>query len=243
MSKYVVVRGDKSLPFESKEALIQYFVAKDIKIRRENVVGKKNGESYIPSVFWDLALNKNDQKAVMPVLLRESGEFYHFMEVPKEPRTTMVFDADGRAVDIRRWLPEFRVAVKEWFAPKKSDPRDNYSTFMGSKPRFRKAYRIGKGTRQRRAMSELIEAEDILRFASAVPVQMTRGLTGCDEDWHPRNCSKSWKDQSKARKSWQKNSARGGQPSARTLNKQFQEEPFQDVEDELAKEEALELVS
>ena len=125
----------------------------------------------------------------------------------------MVYDGDNRVVDIRAWLPEFRAAMKERLN------RTSKTVWIGcggAKPKFRDAYRVGKGQKQRKGLHERIDREELDEVMGSVPANLLRRWKPeNNEDWAPRGNCRSWKEQSKCRKSWQR---RSGQPSARKLH-------------------------
>lgn len=212
----VIINKAKTLVFGTKEALIQHFV------KQESTFGV-DPKTYIPHVFTDIALNENDIRTLNPY-----NEYFHrwFMPEP-EARTTMVYDTDGRIIDIRLWLPEFRAAMEKRINTV-SERSWNKSENMGSRPKFRKCYRRPKGLKQRKSLSEQIDREEILEVMSSVPAGLLREYKD-DEYCGQRRSYTSWKRQSKCRKSWQR---RTDEPSARQLYKQDWLGNIEDIETE-----------
>lgn len=200
---YTVVTNNKREEFKNKEELIGYFVS------RENLFGAVP-ETYVPSVFREVAMNPNDRRTVANF----HGEYLPlYFGAEKVLRTVMVYDGDNRVVDIRAWLPEFRAAMKEKI---NSTSKTVWFGCGDTKPRFRDAYRVGKGQKQRKCLHEQIDREELDEVMSSVPANLLRRWKQeNNEDWAPRGNCRSWKKQSKCRKSWQR---RSGQPSARKLH-------------------------
>lgn len=200
---YTVVTDNKREEFKNKEELIGYFVS------REKLFGVVP-ETYVPSVFREVAMNPNDRRTVANF----HGEYLPlYFGAEKVLRTVMVYDGDNRVVDIRAWLPEFRAAMKEKI---NSTSKTVWFGCGGTKPRFRDAYRVGKGQKQRKCLHEQIDREELDEVMSSVPANLLRRWKPeNNEDWAPRGNCRSWKKQSKCRKSWQR---RSGQPSARKLH-------------------------
>lgn len=200
---YTVVTDNKREEFKTKEELISYFVS------RENLFGVVP-ETYVPGVFREVAMNPNDRRTVANF----HGKYLPlYFGAEKVLRTVMVYDGDNRVVDIRAWLPEFRAAMKERLN------RTSKTVWIGcggAKPKFRDAYRVGKGQKQRKGLHERIDREELDEVMGSVPANLLRRWKPeNNEDWAPRGNCRSWKKQSKCRKSWQR---RSGQPSARKLH-------------------------
>lgn len=210
----VIINKAKPLVFETKEALIQHFV------KQEATFGV-DPKTYIPDIFMDIALNENDIRTLNPY-----NEYFPRWFMPaSEARTTMVYDADGRIIDIRLWLPEFRAAMEKRI---NTIPVCGKSENMGPRPKFRKCYRRPKGLKQRKSLPEQIDREEILEVMSSVPVGLLRAYKP-GRYCGVRSDSRSWKEQSKCRKSWQ---CRSGESPARQLYKQDWLESIEDIEAE-----------
>lgn len=218
---YTVIINSKSMEFKTKEELIDYFVSK------ESLFGG-DAETYVPSVFREVALNSNDRRTVFDF----HGDYLSYLSEPdKVQRSVMVFDCDHRVIDIRSWLPEFRAAMEERIS--------NSSKYVwfgngGAKPKFRDAYRVGRGQKQRRSLHEQIDREELDEVMSSVPASLLRKWKPeNNEGWTKRNDCRSWKNQSKCRKSWQR---RGGQPSARKLHEADWQSEMDSIEETLIAE-------
>lgn len=224
---YTVMIGQaKALVFETKETLINYYVAQD-------AASYINPETYTPKVFTDVAMNGNDRRSMgCSKILGEEFSPMWFKPV-QQARKTIVRDGDGRIIDIRTWLPEFRTAMKAFLKDTAKSPFVRSKLcFSGSKPTFRKTCQVSKGFKQKQMRPEEVDCDEILQYMSAMPVQMTRREAHKFDDRSFRNRSRSWKDQSKCRKSWQR---RAAQTSARQIHQRDWLDETKEVELEMAK--------
>ena len=129
---YTVVTNNKCEEFKTKEELIGYFVSKE---HLFNI----NPETYVPSVFREVALNSNDRRTVFDF----HGDYLFCLSEPEKVlRTVMVCDGDNRVIDIRAWLSEFRAAMKERI---NRTSKTVWFGCSGAKPKFRKTYRVARG--------------------------------------------------------------------------------------------------
>lgn len=218
---YTVINGQCVLKFETREDLVRYFVNQEPLLSL-----KHNPKGYVPSVFREVAMNPNDCRTVVDW----DGTFSPQLRgLEKAQRAVMVYDGNNRVIDIRSWLPEFRAAVEERVNNANKDVRFGRS---GSKPKFRKGYRVVTGLKQQMSLHEQVDREEIVQAMGAVPVKLLRKHTP-DADIRMRGNCRSWKEQSKCRKSWQR---RSGQPSARKLHEdewaKYLEEQVYPVEEE-----------
>ena len=216
---YTVIIGDKSMEFKTKEELIGYFVSKE---HLFNI----NPETYVPSVFREVALNSNDRRTVFDF----HGDYLFCLSEPdKVQRSVMAFDGDHRVVDIRSWLPEFRAAMKERI---NSTSKTVWFGCSGAKPKFRKTYRVARGIKQRMSLREQIDMEEVDRIVGTLPAKMLRQYRP-EKNFAKRDDCCSWKEQSKCRKSWQR---RSGQPSARKLHEMDWQSEIDSIEETLIAE-------
>lgn len=180
--------------FETKEALIHEFVSRDFRL---SFRWGKEPIDYIPSVFKDVALTRNDCRSEIgghPII----GWFpYMVSSIDRVPRRTMVFE-DRAIIDIRPWLPEFRAEFQQMLQP------DEYHfTRSGSKPKFRKPYRRTRGLKQALSATVDFDRDDILETVGHVPNKM-RPKRDREFGYANRNFEFSWKRNTKARKNWQR---------------------------------------
>ena len=93
-------------------------------------------------------------------------------------------------------------------------------------------YRVVTGCKQQMSLHEQVARAEIVPAMGLVPVKLLRKHTP-DADIGMRCDCRSWKEQSKCRKSWQR---RSGQPSARKLHEdewaKYLEEQAYSVEEE-----------
>lgn len=218
---YTVINGQHVMKFESKEDMIRYFVNQE-----PFFVLKRDLKEYVPSVFREVAMNPHDCRTVVDW----GGTFLPWLRgQEKAQRAVMVYDGNNRVIDIRLWLPEFRAAAEE-----RINNANKYVWFgcSGAKPKFRKGYRVVTGFKQQMSLHEQVDREEIVQAMGLVPVKLLRKHTP-DADIGMRCDCRSWKEQSKCRKSWQR---RSGQPSARKLHEdewaKYLEEQAYSVEEE-----------
>lgn len=216
---YTIRIGNKEMEFKTKEELIRDLVNKE-------QIWRIDPKTYVPSVFREVAMNPNDRRTVVDL----GGDFMSWLRDPeKVQRAVMVYDDDNRIIDIRTWLPEFRTAMEE-----RISNTSKYVWFgcSGTKPKFRNAYRIGKGQKQRQSLHEQVDREEVAQVMSSAPAKMLRKYKA-DSNIRMRDNPKSWKNQSKCCKSWQ---CRSGQPSARELHKTDWQEEMGFIEETLTAE-------
>lgn len=179
---------------QTREELFRYFIRRDLNVY---VCTADQIMSYTPSAFQLLAMNPNDQYA--PGALY--GNFLSFSQLPLYPRPIMILE-DGRLVDIRPWLPEIRDYLIRWKAQiEKHVCGLSFST--GHKPKFRHMYRRPKGYKQSQQGLSPADAEEILEVMATIPDKL-RKVNHMDDSCCWKQHSRSWKENSKARKSWQK---------------------------------------
>lgn len=218
---YTVINSQHVMKFETKEDLVRHFVNQE-----PFFVLKRDPKGYVPSVFREVAMNHNDCYTVA----NPGDDFFPFISRPKKVRrTVMVYDGSNRIIDIRSWLPEFRAAAAERV---NNANKQVWFGCSGAKPKFRKGYRVVTGFKQQASLHEQVDREEIAQAMGSVPVRLLRKHTP-DADIGMRSNCRSWKEQSKCRKSWQR---RSGQPSARKLHEdewaKYLEEQATSVEDE-----------
>lgn len=131
------------------------------------------------------------------------------------PRTIIVYE-DGRVVDIRDWLPEFRACLIKLKNKNIDEPsRDICSG--GYKPRYTKQYRIVHGYHQAQAGMSEADEDEILEVLGYVPSKMKHCGGGAPSSIRPKDSQRSWKANSKARKSWGRHKVASSQKSVRTM--------------------------
>lgn len=185
--------GKAVAKMQTREELFRYFIRRDLNIY---ICTTDRIMSYTPSVFQLLAMNPNDQYA--------PGACYGFLGVSRPtlyPRPIMILE-DGRPVDIRPWLPEIRGYLIRWKAQ-----IENFicgpSFSTGCKPKFRHMYRRPKGYKRSQLGLSPADAEEILEVMATIPDKL-RKVNPMDDSCCWKQHSRSWKENSKARKSWQK---------------------------------------
>lgn len=146
------------------------------------------------------------------------GDFWRYgARLDTAPRTIMVYE-DGRVVDIRDWLPEFRACLIG--LKNKTLGKPSCSTCCaGRKPRCTKQYRIAQGYRQSQAGMSEADEEDVLDTLGYVPSKM-KHRSGAPSSIRPKDSQRSWKANSKARKSWGRHKAASSQESIRMIGQE-----------------------
>lgn len=187
-------RGKLVAKMQTREELFRYFIRRDLNMY---ICTTDRIMSYTPSVFQLLAMNPNDQYAPSAC----NGDFLSDCRPTLYPRPIMILE-DGRPVDIRPWLPEIRGYLIRWKAQVENlicGP----SFSAGYKPRFRHMYRRPKGYKQSQLGLSPADAEEILEVMATIPDKL-RKVNSMDNNLCWKQHSRSWKESSKARKSWQK---------------------------------------
>lgn len=179
---------------QTHEELFQYITRREVNLMTFDPV---RAQQYIPSVFLHLAMNENDEYA--PGALY--GDCLSISKPLHLPRTVMIWE-DGRLVDIRPWLPEIRSYLVQLAAKtQKSISSPYFST--GHKPRFRHMYRRPQGYKQTQMGLSPADAEEIIDAMGTIPDKLRKTET-MDNSCCYKQMSRSWKENSKAHKSWQK---------------------------------------
>lgn len=220
---YQVKSNNKEIiRFNTKEDLILYFSRREpigLGLWTENKL-----LSYIPRLFDQIAMNPNDRYTLGVTGRALHGDFWPYVShLDTAPRTIMVYE-DGRVIDIREWLPEFRACL---IGLKNGVDKPPCSICCsGRKPRCTKQYRIAHGYRQAQAGMSEADEEDILEALGYVPSKMKhRG--GAPSSVRPKDTQRSWKSNSKARKNWGRHKAASSYESIRMMG---QEEVSFDLE-------------
>lgn len=209
----VKINSKEIIHFDAKEDLILYFA------RREPITlglwSESKLLSYIPKLFDQIAMNANDRYTLGVTGRALHGEFWPYgARLDTAPRTIMVYE-DGRVVDIREWLPEFRACLVD--LKKGTLGKPPYSICCaGHKPRCTKQYRIAHGYRQAQAGMSEADEEDILDALGYVPPKM-KHHGGAPSSVRPKDTQRSWKSNSKARKNWGRHKAASSQESIRMM--------------------------
>lgn len=193
----VKINSKEIIRFDTKEDLILYFA------RREPITlglwSESKLLSYIPKLFDQVAMNPNDRYTLGVTGRALHGDFWRYgARLDTAPRTIMVYE-DGRVVDIWDWLPEFRACLIG--LKNKTLGKPSCSTCCaGRKPRCTKQYRIAQGYRQSQAGMSEADEEDVLDTLGYVPSKM-KHRSGAPSSIRPKDSQRSWKANSKARKS------------------------------------------
>lgn len=212
---YKVKSNNKEIiRFDTKEELILYFA------RREPITlglwSESKLLSYVPKLFDQIAMNPNDQYTPGVTGRAMNDSFWPFVtKHDSVPRTIMVYE-DGRVIDIRDWLPEFRACLIG--LKNKTLGKPSCSTCCaGRKPRCTKQYRITQGYRQSQAGMSEADEDEILEVLGYVPSKMKHCGGGAPSSIRPKDSQRSWKANSKARKSWGRHKVASSQKSVRTM--------------------------
>lgn len=197
---YKVKSNNKEIiRFDTKEELILYFA------RREPITlglwSESKLLSYVPKLFDQIAMNPNDRYTPGVTGRAMHDSFWPFVaKHDSVPRTIMVYE-DGRVIDIRDWLPEFRACLIKLKNKNIDEPsRDICSG--GYKPRCTKQYRIVHGYHQALVGMSVADEEDIFEVLGCVPSKMKRCGGHSPSNIRPKDSQRSWKANSKARKNW-----------------------------------------
>lgn len=212
---YKVKSNNKEIiRFDTKEELILYFA------RREPITlglwSESKLLSYIPKLFDQIAMNPNDRYTPGVTGRAMHDNFWpHPSRLNTVPRTIIVYE-DGRVVDIRDWLPEFRACLIKLKNKNIDEPsRDICSG--GYKPRYTKQYRIVHGYHQAQAGMSEADEDEILEVLGYVPSKMKHCGGGAPSSIRPKDSQRPWKANSKARKSWGRHKVASSQKSVRTM--------------------------
>lgn len=213
----VKINSKEIIHFDTKEDLILYFA------RREPIVlglwSESKLLSYVPKLFDQIAMNPNDRYTLGVTGRALHGEFWHYnTRLDTAPRTIMVYE-DGRVVDIREWLSEFRTCLINL----KNGTMDKPSCHIcsaGHKPRYTKQYRIAHGYHQAQAGMSEADEEEILEVLGHVPSKMKHCGGGAPNSVRPKDSQRSWKVNSKARKNWGRHKAASSQESIRMMGQE-----------------------
>lgn len=175
--------------------------------------------SYIPKLFDQIAMNPNDRYTPGVTGRAMNDSFWPFVtKHDSVPRTIMVYE-DGRVIDIRDWLPEFRACLIG--LKNKTLGKPSCSTCCaGRKPRCTKQYRITQGYRQSQAGMSEADEDEILEVLGYVPSKMKHCGGGAPSSIRPKDSQRSWKANSKARKSWGRHKAASSQESIRMIGQE-----------------------
>lgn len=179
---------------QTREELFQYLTRREVNLMTFDPV---RAQQYTPSVFLHLAMNENDEYASGALY----GDYLSTCKPLHLPRTIMIRE-DGRLVDIRPWLPEIRSYLVQLADKRRTDiygPCFN----TGHKPRFRHMYRRPKGYKQAQVGLSPADAEEIIDAMGTIPNKL-QNTEPMDDICCYKQMSRSWKENSKARKSWQK---------------------------------------
>ena len=212
----VKIYSKEIIRFDTKEDLILYFA------RREPITlglwSESKLLSYIPKLFDQVAMNPNDRYTLGVTGRALHGDFWRYgARLDTAPRTIMVYE-DGRVVDIWDWLPEFRACLIG--LKNKTLGKPSCSTCCaGRKPRCTKQYRIAQGYRQSQAGMSEADEEDVLDTLGYVPSKM-KHRSGAPSSIRPKDSQRSWKANSKARKSWGRHKAASSQESIRMIGQE-----------------------
>lgn len=210
----VKISNKETLNFDTKESLILYF------IRREPIALGMWGESklqrYVPTLFDHVAMNPNDRYTVDVTGRAMHNSFFPFVTThDAKPRTVMVYE-DGRLIDIREWLPDFRTCL---IMLKNGQLNVSCHKFYhsGHKPRYTKQYRLAHGYRQAQTGMSKEDEEDILDVLGYIPSKMKHTGAEIPSGVRPKDFQRSWKDNTKAKKGWQRHKHHFSQESIRTM--------------------------
>ena len=212
---YKVKSNNKEIiRFDTKEELILYFA------RRKPITlglwSESKLLSYIPKLFDQIAMNPNDRYTPGVTGRAMNDSFWPFVtKHDSVPRTIMVYE-DGRVIDIREWLPEFRTYLIKLKNGTLNKPFHHICP-AGHKPRYTKQYRIAHGYHQAQAGMSEADEDEILEVLGYVPSKMKHCGGGAPSSIRPKDSQRSWKANSKARKSWGRHKVASSQKSVRTM--------------------------
>ena len=215
---FKVCNNGKVYMFASKEELILYFM------RREPIsLGFYSEEAlreYTPRLFDQVAMNPNDYYHPGMTGKAMQGEFCPGMSTQLLPRTIIVYE-DNRIIDIREWLPEFQDCLIHL---KRGDYDPHYRFILsGSKPTHTKTYRIVHGYRQSHMPLSQPDQEDVMEVLGYIPEKFQRHTSRMDDNIRRKRAQCSWKENSKARRNWQRHMQPGNSKSIRKLGQDLEE--------------------
>lgn len=222
---FKVCNNGKEQMFTSKDEVILYLAR--LEAVPFGLYSEEKLQEYVPYLFDHVALCQNDRYHPGVSGHALHGEFWMMMDSTLLPRTLIVYE-DNRIIDIRAWLPEFRACLIR--LKRRYYISHHRFILSGSKPTHTKTYRIIHGYRQSQMPLSESDREDIMDALGYIPGKFQRAASRMDDNIRTKRSQRSWKENTKARRNWQRHKKPGDTYSIRKPGEYF-EEPARTDED------------